>query len=405
MSTRAQTESFAPPAVVGDWQRRALFVGAVFAVASIIGLIIDVEQFFRAYLLGFLYVLGLGLGSLAVLMIYHATGGAWGTVLRRMLEAASRTLWAVAIAFVPIIIGIHHLYPWSHAEESAHNEHLQRIGPLYLNPGLFIVRAVVYFALWIGLAWWLNRQSERQDREAVVLDRPFRGVGCVGLVIYGFSLTFAAMDWAMSLDPEWFSTIWGLLFMAGHGLITWSMAVIVLSRLVLRPPMREVVEPEQFHDYGKLLLACTMLWGWFTLSQWLIIWSGNLPEEISWYLNRTRGGWREVAYFVVIGQFFIPFFLLLSRSLKRDHKRLMKVAAWIMFMRYWDLYWYVMPNFENRQGHFRYSWLDAVVPIALVALWFALFFSYLRRRPLLAVYDDHVKLLLEQGHEIEHERA
>jgi hypothetical protein len=405
MSSPARFDNFAPPAVIGVWQRRALVIGAVFAIPSIIGWVIEYDQFYRSYLVGFLYVLGLGLGSLAVLMIYYATGGAWGTVLRRILEAGSRTLWAIALAFIPIIIGIHRLYPWSRPEEVAKSAHLQAVGPQYLNVTMFIFRAVLYFIMWIALAYWLNRQSERQDREPVVLDTAYRAVSCMGLVLYGFSLTFATIDWAMSLDPEWTSSIWGMLFMAGHGLMAWSLGIIVLSRLVLYPPMKDVVKPDQFLDHGKLLLACTMLWGWFTLSQWLIIWAGNLPDEISWYVNRTRGGWREFAYFIVIGQFFIPFFLLLSRSLKSTPQRLMKVAVWIMFMRYWDLYWYVMPNFENRKGHFHYSWLDAVVPISMIALWFALFFGYLKRRPLLPVYDDHVKLLLEEGHEFEHERA
>jgi hypothetical protein len=238
-----------------------------------------------------------------------------------------------------------------------------------------------------------------------VLDVRLRGVGASGLVVYAFTVTFAAIDWVMSLDPHWMSSIFGLLFFAGHGLITWSLAVIVLSWLMRREPMLSIVKEDQVLDNGKLLLACTMLWGWFTLSQWLIIWAGNLPEEIPWYLHRTRGGWREFAYFIVIGQFFIPFFLLLSRSLKSDARKLMWLALWIIFMRYWDLYWLIVPNFEERKGHFHYSWQDAVVPLAMLGWWLYLFFGYLKRRPLFAVHDDHVKLLLEEGHEFQRERA
>jgi hypothetical protein len=406
-----QASELMPPAAVAAWQRRALLIAVPFTVLAVIGWILasvvpHYDQFYRSYLLGYLLCWGVSVGSLAVLMIYHTTGGEWGTVLRRILEAASRTLWAVAIGFIPILIGIHRLYPWSRAEEIAKDPHLQQtLGPQYLNLKYFIARALLYFVAWIALAIWMNRQSDRQDLEPVVLDRRLRHVGGAGLVVYAFTVTFAAIDWGMSLDLHWTSTIYGLLYFAGQGLITWSFAVIVLGALVRYRPMREIVRREAFLDNGKLLLACTMLWGWFTLSQWLIIWAGNLPEEIAWYLSRTRGGWREFAYFLVIGQFFIPFFLLLSRSLKSDGRTLGKLALWIIFMRYCDLYWFVMPNFENRKGHFHFSWQDAAVPIAMASWWVYLFLGYLRRRPLLAVYDDHVKLLLEKGHELEHERA
>lgn len=410
MTPSAREHDFAPPAVVAVWQRRALLFALPFTVAAIVGWVLaytvpDYDQFYHSYLLGYMWCFGLALGSLAVLMIYHTTGGGWGTVLRRILEAGSRTLWALAVAFIPILIGLHRIYPWSRPEVVAKDPDLQRIGAQYLSLRFFLVRLVLYFIAWIALARWFNRQSERQDREPVVLDARLRAVGSSGLVVYAFTVTFAVIDWTMSLDPHWISSIYGLLFFAGHGLIAWSFAVIVLARLMNHEPMRSVVKDENVLDNGKLLLACTMLWGWFTLSQWLIIWAGNLPDEIPWYMNRTRGGWREFAFFIVIGQFFIPFFLLLSRSLKSNARQLMWIAGWIFFMRYWDLYWLIVPNFENRKGHFHYSWQDAVVPLAMLGWWLYLFFGYLRRRPLLAVEDDHVKLLLEEGHEFQRERA
>jgi len=275
----------------------------------------------------------------------------------------------------------------------------------YLNLHLFVLRALLYFVAWIGLMLWLVRASERQDGENVVLDVPLRRVCGAGLVVYALTLTFASVDWVMSLTPPWASTIYGLLYMAGQGLIGMSLAVAVLAALVQHVPMKNIVKPDQFHDLGNLLLAFTMLWGWFTLSQWLIVWAGNLPDEISWYLDRSSPGWHAFAWFVVLGQFFFPFFLLLSRDFKRDARKLQKLALYIIFIRYWDLFWYIMPGFENRRGHWGYSWQYAVVPLAMLSWWLALFFYHLSKQPLLAVHDDHVKIILEKGHEYERERA
>jgi hypothetical protein len=409
--TPASHDNFAPPPAVAVWQRRSLLFAIPFTIAAIIGWVLtytrpDYDQFYHSYLLGYMWCFGMALGSMAVLMIYHTTGGAWGTAIRRILEAGSRTMWVMAIAFVPILIGLHRIYPWSRPEVVAKDPDLQRLSAHYLSLRYFIFRAVLYFIAWIALSVWLNRQSERQDREHLVLDARLRAVSCSGLVVYAFTVTFAVIDWTMSIDPHWISSIYGLLFFAGHGLITWSLAVIVLAGLMRYEPMKSIIKPPQVLDNGKLLLACTMLWGWFTLSQWLIIWAGNLPDEIPWYMNRTRGGWREFAYFIVIGQFFLPFFLLLSRSLKSNVRKLAAVALWIIFMRYWDLYWLIVPNFESRKGHFYYSWQDAVVPLAMLGWWLYLFFGYLKQRPLFALQDDHFKLLLEEGpHEFQRERA
>jgi hypothetical protein len=410
MSSPAQHSNLMPPPVVKVWRGRAVMIAIPFTVVAVIGWVLTMvranyDEFYRAYLLGYMWVIGLSLGPLALLMVYHTTGGAWGTVIRRPLEAASRTLWAVAIGFIPIVIGIHRLYPWAKPELVAKSADLQRVAHQYMNPRLFVFRALLYFIMWIALATWLARASDRQDREPAVLDAPLRHVSGAGLVVYALSLTFAAVDWTMSLSPPWTSSIYGLLYMAGHGLIALSLAVVVLAALVRYEPMRGVVKPDQFLDHGKLLLAFTMLWGWFTLSQWLIIWAGNLPDEISWYLDRTRGGWREFAWFMVIGQFFVPFFILLSRGFKSNSQKLQKLALYIIFIRYWDLFWYIVPNFENRKGHWGYSWQYAVVPIAMLSWWVALFLYYLGRRPLLAIYDDHVTIILGEGHEFEHERA
>jgi hypothetical protein len=406
MSSPAQYQNFAPPAAVKQWQRRAAMVAVPFTLVAAVGwVLVGSDEFYQAYLLGYMWVFGLSLGSLALLMTYHTTGGAWGTVIRRPLEAAVRTLWVLAIAFIPILWGAHRLYPWAQPEVVAKSAELQRLTAHYLTLRMFALRAAVYFAVWIALAVWLTRASDRQDRTNVVLDVPLRRVSGIGLVLYVLSLTWATVDWVMSLSAPWSSTIYGLLYLAGQGLIAISFAVVVLAALVHYEPMKRLVKRDQFLDLGKLLLAFTMLWGWFTLSQWLIIWSGNMPDEISWYLARSSPGWHAFSWFVVLGQFFVPFFILLSRSFKNHSQKLQLLAFYIIFIRYWDLFWYIMPNFANRRGHWGYAWPYAVVPIAMLSCWLVLFFRNLSRRPLLAVYDDHVTLILEEDHELEAERA
>jgi hypothetical protein len=410
MSSSAQYDNFMPPPEVAVWQKRAVSAAVPLSIAAVVGWVLAYvrpgdDEFYRAYLLGYMWVIGLSLGSLALLMTYHTTGGAWGTVIRRQLEAASRTLWVVAIGFVPILLGVRRLYPWARPELVAGSAELRRIGASYLNVRFFLLRAVLYFIAWIALMVWLTRASDRQDRENVVLDVPLRHVSGAGLVIYALTLTFASVDWVMSLSPPWSSTIYGLLYLAGQGLIALSFAVAVLAALARRAPMNRIVQADQFLDHGKLMLAFTMLWGWFTLSQWLIVWAGNLPDEISWYLARSSPGWHAYAWFMVLGQFFVPFFILLSRDFKSDFRKLQKLAVYIIFIRYCDLFWYIMPSFENRRNHWGYSWQYAVVPAAMLCWWLALFFRNLNKRPLLAVRDDHVKILVEESHEYEHERA
>jgi hypothetical protein len=393
------------PAAANRWQRNSLIVGVLGTIGAIIGWIIETDNFYRAFLLGYMWCLGLTLGCMAVLMIYHLTGGAWGTVARRILEAGMRTLPLMAVLFVIIPIGMHHLYPWARAEDVAAHEDLQRLAHSYLSPGYFIFRAVLYFLIWGMLTYAMDRISRRQDRAPTVsFDARLRGIAGPGEVLYAFTVSFAAVDWVMSISPPWVSTIYGLLFMAGQGVLTLSFVVIIGSLLVKHEPMNEVWRPDQFLDHGKLLMAFTMLWGWFTLSQWLIIWSGNLPDEISWYLNRSRGGWQYWAEALVLVEFALPFALLLSRSLKSNWRQLRWVALLLVLARYLDIYYIIMPSFENRKASFHYSWLDFVVPAGMAGLWLTYFFYNLKTRPLLARYDNHVTMLLEEGHEHEHAR-
>src|SRR6185503_4195993 len=261
-------------------QRTAFTVGAVGAVLSLLGLFVDRQRFLQAYLSGYLFVLGPALGSLAIVMLHNMTGGGWGFAIRRLLEAAMRTLPFMGLAFLPIALGVHQLYEWSHADVIAADPILQHKAA-YLNVPFFLARALVYFALWAGLALFMVRLSERYDRKlSLKALRRLKSASGFGLAAYVLSMSFASFDWGMSLEPHWFSTIYGVHFIVGQGLSTLCLAILAAAFLARHEPFSRWIEPRHFHDLGNLTMAFVMLWAYVSFSQFLIIWSGNLPEEI-----------------------------------------------------------------------------------------------------------------------------
>lgn len=388
--------AYSAPTEIGRWQQRALIVGVVFTLLFAGGALLDRAQFFHSYLVAYLFWTGIALGSLAILLLQHLTGGAWGLVIRRILEAATRTLPLMAALFIPIVLGAHQIYPWTHHEEMSKTPALEQKARLYLNLPFFSGRAALYFAIWLLLAYLLSRWSREQDLTA---DRRFakkmRMVSAPGLLLFVLTVTFASVDWAMSLNPEWFSTIYGLLFVIAWALSAMALAIAVMSFLTSREPMSRIVRPNHFQDLGKLMLAFVMLWAYFAFSQFLIVWSGNLPEEIQWYLPRVRGGWGAIAVGVVFFHFAFPFLLLLSASLKRDARKLAVLAGLILVMRFIDLFWMIAPEFNH--GDFHVSPMDVVAPIAMGGLWFAVFAWQLRKRPLVPINDPQYDSVLAEA--------
>ncbi|MBZ5567993.1 MAG: hypothetical protein LAN64_09100 [Acidobacteriia bacterium] len=397
---RLENRDFTAPPTFARLQQRALLVGAVLALAALAGLVAQPRQAMHSYLLAFMLCLGPTLGAMALLMVCHLTGGDWGVGIRRILEAAMGTLPMLAAAFIPIVLGayLHLNYPWANPEELKRSEHLMHQASQYLNPNLFLARGVLYFIAWGVMAYFLLTWSAAQDRPPErPPDKRFQALSAVGIIIYGWTLTFAVIDWVMSLTPEFTSTIYGLIFMVGQGLIALCLATIVGHRLRSCGPMSEVLTTRSFHDYGKLILTFVMLWAYFSFSQWLIVWSGNLPEEIHWFQDRIKGDWGAMGLALIVGHFAIPFALLLSRGLKQNSRKLMWIAVWLILMRYLDLYWNIKPSFDTAKLH--YSWLDAVLPLAMSALWLGYFLWNLRRRPLVALHDPHLAALLAKQHE------
>ena len=372
-------------------QQRGLIVGVLGLAAAALGAFTDTDQFFRSWLIGFLFCLGLALGSLGLLMLQHMSGGQWGLVARRVFEAASRTLPVVALMFIPLLFGIQELFLWARPEAVQADPVLTNKAP-YLNVTFFIARAVIYFLIWLVCSTLLNRWSSEQDRGVAVTPADsvrFRTVSAPGLLAYILTMTFASVDWIMSLDPHWYSTVFGLLTVAGQALVSLAFAIAVLATIVPSGALGDWVGPRHFHDLGKLLLAFVMFWAYLAFSQFLIIWSGNLPEEIPWYLERMRGGWGVLALLLVFGHFALPFALLLSRDLKRHASVLSKVALVVIAMRLVDLIWLVAPT-SGRHG-FPVHWMDVVIPAGLIGVWLFAFARQLRSRTALPLNDPYFK--------------
>jgi hypothetical protein len=401
MSTAPVNLDLTPPPVVKTIGKRSLIIGIIFAVISLALAFVRPDQFFRAYLLGYMCWLGVALGSMAILMIRHLTGGGWGMVIRRILGAAMRTLPLLAVLFIPILFGIPRLYVWARPLDSiADNhlrEHLQDITKSYLNVHGFIIRAAIYLAIWNLLSFLLSKWSKQQDSPTSPDNsRRFKAVSGPGLILYAFTISFAAIDWVMSIDPSWISTIYGLIILIGELLSAICFAVVVERILANYKPMSDLLKPDFVQDHGKWMLTFIMVWAYFSFSQWLIIWAGNLPEEITWYLRRLHGGWGYVGLFLAVFQFAVPFVFLLSRPLKRDIRRLVWLAIWILLMRYLDLFWIIEPNFSKT---FSLTLADIVVPIALGGIWLAYFFRNLNLLPLVPAYDAAAHEVLEPAHD------
>jgi hypothetical protein len=389
------------PEVVRKISQRSLVIGVIFAVAAAALAFMRPDEFYRAYLLGFMCWLGVALGSMAIVMIRHLTGGGWGTVIRRILGAAMRTLPLLAILFLPVILGIHRLYLWAQPLDNISDkhlrEHLEQITQSYLTVNGFIVRAVFYFAVWNVLSFLLSKWSKQTDHPGAPNNsQRFKAVAGPGLILYAFTITFAAIDWIMSLDPSWISTIFGLIILIGEVLSAMCFAVVVERILFNYKPMSEMLKPDFVHDHGKWMLTFIMVWAYFSFSQWLIIWAGNLPAEITFYLKRLSGGWASIGLILVLFHFTVPFALLLSRSFKRNIRQLVWVAVLLLLMRYIDLFWIIEPNFSKT---FVITVADVVVPVAIGGIWLWYFFRNLASLPLLPVYDPDVHEVLQPAHE------
>jgi hypothetical protein len=370
---------------LAQYQRTLLTTGAAGLLLAAIGGAFNPTQFFQSYLMAYMFCLGATLGCLALGMVHQLSGGAWGVVLRRPIGAASRVIPIMTLLFLPIVAGMGRLYSWTRPDVVAADEVLQH-KHLYLNTTFFLTRAAFYFLVWNGISYFLNRWSLEQDRTGDQrLSRQMQKLSAGGLVAYGLTITFASFDWVMSLDPHWYSTIYGVIIIGGQGLTAIALLIVVIAWLSRREPLDLLIVPGHFHDAGNLMLAFVMLWAYFSFSQYLIIWAGDLPHEIAWYQHRLQTGWRVVGALLVMVHFVVPFLVLLSRRVKRQRALLEKVAMGILVVRLVDLFWLIAPEFHT--NGLSISWLDILLPLSLSAFWLGCFVWQLRGRAILPVFD------------------
>jgi hypothetical protein len=386
-----------PTAEIGRLGSRSLVIGAIGLVAAVVGFLAARETFLQSYLIAYVFWMGITLGSLGVLMISHLSGGAWGLVGRRIWEASMRNLPLMAILFLPIAFNLETLYLWARPE--AASDHVLHLKAAYLNAPFFYARAALFFVVWLTLAFFLTKWSKEQDEQPTQLpgpaDRRFRVLSGPGLCLFVVTVTLMSVDWVMSLDPHWYSTIFGILTLGGQGLSTMAFTILVLAALAKFEPMSRVADADKFHDLGKLMFAFTMLWAYFSVSQLLIIWSANLPEEVPFYLERLHGHWAWVSVLLLLLQFVLPFLLLLSRGLKRDPNKVKWVALIILVMRVVDITWTIGPVFRHEGSSLH--WLDFGMVAAIGAVWLPLFWRSLSGRALVPARDPYFKEAMAHG--------
>ena len=402
----AERDTYKAPSELNGFRSLALGVGGIGTLIWAVGLYMDPQQALRSWLMGFVLWAGIGFGAIGLLMLQYLTGGAWGVVIRRTLEAATRTLPVIFVMFLPIAIGLTTLYEWTHLPADDVTN-LQR--GAWQTPVMWWVRSAIYFALFGVMAYLLNKWSANQDASkdheeaARWLGTPTAFSGPT-MVIYALVVTFASVDWVMSLEPHWFSTIFGLLFVIGWALTCLCFVVILLSFLQDKAPMNHVLGRRHLHDLGKLMLAMVMVWAYFNFSQYLIIYSGNIPEETVWFIKRTTGGWGYIAWGLILFHFAAPFLILLQQDFKRRPMRLAYVAAFIIFMRLVDMFFLIGPSPRigehpvGVEGHLTVSWMDLVAPIAVGGIWIWYFLGQLMKRPMVPVMDPFLENAIEHGH-------
>jgi len=388
--------NYSAPSDLGRIQGMALGVGLLGLIGWVVGLTASGharETFFHTYLVAYVFWAGIALGCLGWLMIQYLGGATWGLIIRRILEAGAHTLILLAVLFVPIIIGLKDIYKWANLDKIEDHELHEMIAKktAWLNPSFFTVRFVIYFVILLGLTIVLRRFSQKQDEtgDPATVQGAQNWSG-PGFLLYGLVCTFASIDWVMSLDPAWFSSIFGLLMIAGQGVASMALIISVTVVLSRREPMDHILKPKHFHDLGKLLMALVCVWAYFSFSQLLIIWSGNLPEEIPYYIERFKGPWRFIGVALIVLHFLLPFFLLLSRDLKKNARRLVLVAWLIIVMRFVDLIWVIVPTFEldhHAAASLSTYALYAAATIGFGGIWLGWFFWQLKGRAIVPYRD------------------
>ncbi len=366
-------------------QRNALIVGVVALAASLVGLFTDKTHFWQSYLFGYIFWAGLALGCLGIFLLHNVAGGNWGVAIRRFMESGVQTLPLVGLMAIPIFFALTTLYSWTNADVRAHDFAVGHKAA-YMNVPFFIGRTILYFIIWLFCGLRILKMANEHDRTGDAgLFKRIKGRSAPALLIFVITTTLAFIDWIMSLEPDWYSTIYPWMFTVGEVLMTFSFMIALLVLFSKREPFASFVKPAHYHDLGNLMLAFTMLWAYMSFAQLLIIWAENLPDEIPWYIRRFSGGWGYVAWTISVFHFCLPFFLLLFRFVKKNPNLIRWLAMWMILIRILDVFWIVTPAF--RQRGLEVYWTDLAALVGIGGIWLAYFIRNLKARPLLVPSD------------------
>lgn len=362
-------------------------VGLVFLLISLYGYFNDSKQFYFSYLTSFAFWVSLGLGGLFFTMLHHISGAKWSTVILRISQAVMSVLPIMFILFIPIIFGIKELYEWSSAEAIAHNSILAgKTG--YLNVSSFITRSVIYFIIWGVLAFFINRYSRQQD-DGADSTKQLKFVSAPGMFLFALTISFAAFDWLMSLDPMWYSTIFGGYYFGGSFVIILAFLILISNHLKITGILGKEINSAHFSNLGKLFFGFIVFWAYLGGAQYFFIWYANIPEETVWFLHRWEGSWKTVSLILIIGHFLVPFISLIFFNTKRNRKILVFFALWIFVFHYVDMYWLIGP--VNHHGNAQISWMDLSTFIGIGGIFISLFLNRLAAMPIIPINDPNLQ--------------
>jgi hypothetical protein len=383
-------------------QRNALALGGIGLLWCVLWAVVGMtpaQTALQSYLFSYIFWFSIPLGCMAILMMHHLTGGWWGYPIRRLLEAGTRTTLVMTGLFIPVLFGINKLYPWAQWSADKPTDPNLHFKVLYLTRNFFILRTVVYFAILLTIAYFLNKWSAEQDRtDNPRLASVMEAFSGPGLILWGIVITYSSIDWVMSIEPLWFSTIYGMIFMVVEALVAMAFVIFILRMLADSEPIKRIVTASQFNDLGNLMLTFVMLWAYLSFSQFLIIWAGNLKDEIPWYMARAFGGWGALAVFLMVMHFAVPFLLLLQRGVKRRLRSLSALSALMVVVTLADVYWLVVPAFANERYTPQLHWSDLFALIGIGGVWVGTYIWQLKKMPLLPLHDPRFEGALQHEH-------